>query len=391
MEHYEYILKNGKNLKLSRTEADFLRSKIETKINAVGTLRLSPYSNTTAISSVWSATFRFVAFGLILILGTGSGVVFASERVSPESILYPIKITLTEPLVRSLQTTLSDKVLFEQKILARRIEERALLEQKPNISDTTKNRVAIATKESFALYNQLIEKSVSQGRLALVEQSVESVEVLLSKHTEKTATPTVAVMTVNDQNQTTQAEIEHTAITPGEKSALLTDSHLHEELLFLQKTRDAVRLAKTGTKAPTTETQKTKQDALVATLDATTTSQSTQREIGLTTKQLTQGETPSVSGVLVVYIDQTETVCADTSCTAKNSASNGLIRITDTKSNSVVTQREITTTTGRTEIILPKGKYLISYINQNKKMTQPQIAVIDGEKTAIVNFAVRPQ
>lgn len=394
MEHYEYILKNGKNLKLSHTEAAFLRKKIHEVIQTTSTSKPSPYVKPFTSHSFFGPSLRAIALGVIFVVATGSGITFAAERASPESVLYAIKLTVNEPIARSLQKTLPEKVTFEQKILARRIEEKSLLEKQPHVSETTKDRVTTATKQSLALYNQLIEKGVSQGRLALVEQSLESVETLLLKQVEKTPlTATLAVSNGSTPLTTTDsdtAQVAHlSAFQKGNPYSL--ESHLDQELSFVKKTRENIRLTKNQTIA-TTEPSAKKETTSVLTADQNTTNKNTQTQIALTTtNQQNRAPTATASGVLVVHIETPETEClaadcATTSRTASATPTKKFLRITDPTNNTLITQQEITAIAGNIEIVLPKGKYLVSYIDTSKKTLEPQIISIEERKNTTVNF-----
>ncbi len=90
----------------------------------------SPWFNYSFIFTVKRSRLVFYILVPLLIILTSSGVVFASQDVLPDSILYPIKVKVVEPIEGALLFTPKAKAKHESDLASTRLIEAEILASK---------------------------------------------------------------------------------------------------------------------------------------------------------------------------------------------------------------------------------------------------------------------
>lgn len=93
----------------------------------------------------------FVVIPLLFIL-TGGGVIFASESSLPDSILYPIKVKLVEPIQETLTFSPKNKAKYETKLATKRLDEAIILAKKGKLNQINESKINnLLDKHTIAL------------------------------------------------------------------------------------------------------------------------------------------------------------------------------------------------------------------------------------------------
>ncbi len=99
-----------------------------------------------------------VAVCLIFVLSSG-GLVFASEASLPDSILYPIKVKIIEPIGGVLKFSAKEKAQYESKLSIKRISEAEALAQKNKLDDVNKKKLGDLLLNHMDALNKEIDKT----------------------------------------------------------------------------------------------------------------------------------------------------------------------------------------------------------------------------------------
>ncbi len=112
---------------------------------------------TFLVRQSWSSVFIMAA--LIVMLAGGS-VAFAAEDTLPGDKLYPIKISLTEPLRDTLAFSASAKAYLEELKIERRVKEAAQLAAKGQLTDAINQQIQKRIEVSAIRVGVLIGQAV---------------------------------------------------------------------------------------------------------------------------------------------------------------------------------------------------------------------------------------
>ena len=112
---------------------------------------------------------------VLVVLGTGSGALFASSRALPGDVLYPVKTSMNEPVVGFFKgLSLQDKVAFEWELVEKRLVEAEQLAEDVLTTERENIRQRVTEQRSRAenLARKLIESEASTGVVASVQSDI---------------------------------------------------------------------------------------------------------------------------------------------------------------------------------------------------------------------------
>ena len=81
------------------------------------------------------------AIVLLILMLAGGGVAFASEDTLPGDLLYPVKITVIEPIRDTLAFSASAKVYLEELKIQKRLKEAAILASQGRLTDAVERQI----------------------------------------------------------------------------------------------------------------------------------------------------------------------------------------------------------------------------------------------------------
>lgn len=102
------------------------------------------------------------------IILTSGGIVFASTESLPDSILYPIKVDIVEPIVSALTFSQEDKAQYESNLSTTRLVEAETLADKGKLNSSAEKRInTLLANHTIALNNALgkIDKAKSSEKM----------------------------------------------------------------------------------------------------------------------------------------------------------------------------------------------------------------------------------
>lgn len=158
-------IKDLQKITLSKEEKVVLFEKILKRPSLVPVL-------STWFSGQFVFVRRHVALVLILtvILG-GSGVTFASEGALPGSVLYPLKVGVSEPIRGLIKTLPEEKIEWQAEKAVRRIEEAEILMAEDKLDTEKKAKIEILFERHTQSLKQETEKKIEKQ---ILEEDVEN-------------------------------------------------------------------------------------------------------------------------------------------------------------------------------------------------------------------------
>lgn len=140
-EHIEALEQAAREVVLSHAERTALRSEVHAYM-------LAHPARTSLFSRMFSyevMAFRLhpIALSLMLVLSTSAGTVFASETALPGDTLYPIKVSVSEPIQKVVAWTPRARTQVAQKQTERRLEEAELLAAEGRLTPQVSEALAV--------------------------------------------------------------------------------------------------------------------------------------------------------------------------------------------------------------------------------------------------------
>ncbi len=237
MKNFEEQLKRGREIKMSPDEKGMIRFALIQKVSAAKkkaespTPVFSPYvRNLKVVMSAVRSPFHFPhalkALAVILIVGIGGGTTlsYASEKTLPGDTLYTFKVNVSEPIRGVLAVTSEEKANHHAQLIVNRVEEAKELKETGNL-----------TPEKTEIVKNLIEKESETFVAAAVELQAEG------KDEEVAETTSVILASLTDYENTVAPEVaaeEPVAPEVTEEATPTEDTALTEETT-LMKAADA--------------------------------------------------------------------------------------------------------------------------------------------------------
>lgn len=127
------------------TMTDIEKEKIFTNILNSSLEEKKPIRSTWVSYSFFASFYRnnlvyYVVVPLIIILASG-GVAFASQNSLPDSILYPVKVNIVEPIRETLSFTPKAKANYESKLASNRLAEAETLARQNKLDSSSEDKI----------------------------------------------------------------------------------------------------------------------------------------------------------------------------------------------------------------------------------------------------------
>jgi len=123
----------------------------------------------------------FVILPLILIL-TGGGVVFASEDSLPDSILYPIKVNVVEPIKGALTFLPEAKAEYESSLATKRLVEAETLANQGKLDISKEKKIANLLEKHTVALNKALSLTKETKASAQVDEIVTDFQAGMNAH-----------------------------------------------------------------------------------------------------------------------------------------------------------------------------------------------------------------
>lgn len=179
--------KNGiEDLKMISMTSDE-KKQILQNILKDSSLSLKPENNTFGINSLlstFSINRRLVYYAVVplIIILSGTSIVFASENILPDSVLYPIKVNIVEPIEGAISFSQKSKARHESNLAEKRIVEAERLASEGKLDINTENKInKLISKHTIAL-NKAIDKINISDKNQDVEEITTNFQAEMNAH-----------------------------------------------------------------------------------------------------------------------------------------------------------------------------------------------------------------
>lgn len=132
-----------KELRLTADEKNRIFASV---INSGVSTRLSlksPWASYAFFAKIRKSNFITYGVAVLFILFTTGGIVFASTESLPDSILYPIKVSVVEPIISKLKFNQEDKAQYESNLSTKRLIEAETLANKGKLDPANEKKINI--------------------------------------------------------------------------------------------------------------------------------------------------------------------------------------------------------------------------------------------------------
>ncbi|MEI6280803.1 MAG: DUF5667 domain-containing protein [bacterium] len=210
-----------------------------------------PIQKTTATKSPWSVfsfvsfiqrkqSFTYVLIPVITIL-VGGGIAVSSERSLPNSVLYPIKVGVLEPLRGVLTFSPKEKALYESNLATKRLVEAEILQGQGKLDVPTENKINILLDSHTTSLNNSLN-DINKNDSATAKE-----DIITNFHAEMNAHAQILdILSGNNKktevnNQNIDSEISKTARDNANKIINITESNEKNNLDKYKNKKEAVQ------------------------------------------------------------------------------------------------------------------------------------------------------
>jgi hypothetical protein len=142
----------------------------------------SPWFNYSFISRIQKKQLVFyVVIPLIFILTSG-GLVFASQDSLPDSILYPIKVNVVEPIVGALTFSPNDQAKYQINLATKRLVEAETLASQGKLNKPTEKKLDNLLDNHTVALNKALDKVSKTETSDQVDEIVTSFHAGMNAH-----------------------------------------------------------------------------------------------------------------------------------------------------------------------------------------------------------------
>ncbi len=101
----------------------------------------SPWISEVFVSILYKKNLAFYIIVPLLVVLSSGGIVFASQESLPNSIFYPIKVNVIEPVKGALTFSLKNKAKYESSLARERLIEAEILASQNKLDSTNEKRI----------------------------------------------------------------------------------------------------------------------------------------------------------------------------------------------------------------------------------------------------------
>jgi hypothetical protein len=178
-------LQNGineiKNIKMTSVEKKQILEYILNSSQKSNELIPSPWANIFTFAIKKNRFIYYMVIPLIVAL-TGGGVVFASEESLPDSILYPIKVNIVEPVRGALKFSRESRASYESGLATRRMVEAEALATKGKLDQKNEEQINTLLKKHNKKLNEALDKIDESESSEQVDEIVADFQEKMNSH-----------------------------------------------------------------------------------------------------------------------------------------------------------------------------------------------------------------
>jgi len=116
----------------------------------------SPYYS--IFFSIKRSHFAYALLIIFTIVGTGGGVVFASQDSLPDDVLYPVKVKVVEPIRGYMIASSKEKALYESELASKRLIEAETLANKGTLDKNKEKKI----DELLSVHTEALSKAIEK-------------------------------------------------------------------------------------------------------------------------------------------------------------------------------------------------------------------------------------
>jgi hypothetical protein len=172
------FLKNGiqkiREIRISPEEKTAMLARLMERIETQAPPTVSPLSTFFVYSRTLVSHVRFsyaIAVVLIVALAGGSSA-FAAEGALPGDLLYPVKVSVVEPLRSAITVSTSAKAELEAEKAVRRLQEAEALASENRLDATSTQMLKESFEKSAERFNVLVESKKERPSPSLINAQV---------------------------------------------------------------------------------------------------------------------------------------------------------------------------------------------------------------------------
>lgn len=173
----EDLLHTLESLALPAADRERMRAVLSSYADLhAGPVAVPARSFSFSYSFLRSRSLYASAFALVLIVATGAQATSASERALPGDILYPVKVSVAEPVKLALSISSERKAALSAEFASRRVNEAATLSVRGELDEETASELASRFEEhvdTFAKESEALESGGSFAASLAVRESFE--------------------------------------------------------------------------------------------------------------------------------------------------------------------------------------------------------------------------
>jgi Domain of unknown function (DUF5667) len=227
----ENFIKNLRHVALTSTEAQSMRERLVAYSDLHAISESAETVSTRAVRSTFSiSSFSFLyayprvigaAALVFVLLISGTGVSYAAENTLPGQILYPVKVSIVEPIQGALITNVAQQAEWQDQLADRRLTEASTLAAENKLATSTQEYLEQATAQHVALAQQdatdladsgnedaaLSVRSDLEARLSAHADFLALIAPKLAADDDATTTNAVIALLQGVEQDRTQAEI----------------------------------------------------------------------------------------------------------------------------------------------------------------------------------------
>lgn len=181
----EKNIQNGideiKNIKMTSLEKKQILENILNSSEKSNEPIPSPWINIFTLMIKKNRLAYYVAVPLIVAL-TGGGVVFASEESLPDSVLYPIKVNIVEPVRGALKFSKESRANYESNLATKRMIEAEKLATNGKLDSVSKEQINTLLKKHNKKLNEAIDKIDESESPEQVDEIVTEFQEKMNTH-----------------------------------------------------------------------------------------------------------------------------------------------------------------------------------------------------------------
>ena len=151
-------IKDIKNIKMTNLEKDFMLSNILKMSSKKETPVKSPWVDFSFMAMFQNNRLVYYIIIPLIVILSGGGVVFAATDSLPNSILYPIKVNVLEPVEGMLATSPKLKAKYESNLAKKRLVEAETLASLGKLDISTENKLNVLIENHTKALNSALDK-----------------------------------------------------------------------------------------------------------------------------------------------------------------------------------------------------------------------------------------